>query len=68
MTAVQVRLVGRGELVVGRVAGKGGDAGDAAFFEDPVDLEAVAADVVFAQQVDLEFAGLFSSSFRRPHA
>ena len=56
--AVQVGLVGRGELVVGRVAGKGGDIGDPALLEDPVDLEAVAADVVLAQQVDLELVGL----------
>ncbi|KAF5038634.1 hypothetical protein DSECCO2_552200 [anaerobic digester metagenome] len=50
--------MGRGELVVGRVAGEGGDVRDAAFFEDAVDLEPVAADVVLAQEVDLELAGL----------
>ena len=35
----QVGLVGRGELVVGRVAGEGGYVGDAALLEDAVDLE-----------------------------
>ncbi len=58
MTAFRSAGMGRGKLVVGRVAGEGRDAGDAAFLEDPVDLEAVAADVVLAQQVDLVFAGL----------
>ena len=57
--AAQIGLVGGGELVVGRVAGKGGDIGDPALLEDPVDLETVAADVVFAQQVDLVLVGLF---------
>ena len=52
----QVGLVGRGELVVGGVAREGGDVGDAALGQDAVDLETVAADVVLAQQVDLELA------------
>jgi hypothetical protein len=55
---VEVGLVGRGELVVGRVAREGGVVGDAALLEDAVDLEAVAADVVLAEQVDAVLAGL----------
>ena len=50
--------MGIGKLVVGRIAAEGGDHGDAAVIKDAVDLEGVAADVVFAQQVDLVFAFL----------
>ena len=53
---VQVGGVRVGKLIIAGVAAEGGDQGDAAVLEEALDLEGVAADVVFPQQVDLEFA------------
>ena len=52
--ATQVRLVGGGKFVIGRITGKCRNIGDAALFEDTVNLKAIATDVVLSQQVDFE--------------
>ena len=53
---IEVRGMGGDKLVIGGVSGKGRDAGDPAFLEDPVNLETVATDVILTQQVDLILA------------
>ena len=50
--------MGAGKLVIGRVAGEGGDGGNATLLEHTVDFEAVTTNVVLAQQVDLILARL----------
>ena len=54
MTSVQIRRVRIRQAVIVRVAAEGGDQLDAAAREQIFDHEGVAADVVLAQQVDLE--------------
>ncbi|KAF5033836.1 hypothetical protein DSECCO2_602530 [anaerobic digester metagenome] len=53
---VEVGLVGDAEGIHRGVAGEGGDQGEAALLQDALDLERVAADVVLAEDVDLELA------------
>ena len=49
---VQVGGVGVGELIDAGVPAEGGDQGDAAVFEYPLDFKGIAADIVFPEQVD----------------
>jgi hypothetical protein len=49
---VQIGGVGVGEGVDAGIAAVGGNQGDAATLEQPLDLESIPADVVLAEQID----------------
>ena len=54
-----------GKIVVAGVAAEAGHQGDADVLKEALDLEGVAADVIFPQQVDLELA--FLDGVVQPH-
>ena len=51
---VEVRRVGVGEMVDAGIAAERGDHRNAALLKQTFDLEGIAADIVLAQQIDLE--------------
>ncbi len=53
---VEVGGMGIGKIVIAGVAAEGGNQRDAAVLEEALDLEGIAADVVFPQHVDFELA------------